>query len=558
MAYRLVPPPEAFPDGIDYEREVIEKDQPDFLAAMTVSKAKTRKEDQDALLLNYKLLIVQNATNGLYTENSRRAYLEGISGKEFQLSNGKTVHYSVKTMERWIRDYRESGCNPDSLKTKTRKDKGESRKLTQEIIDKIKEYLGDAPTARATDIHEKLVEEHMIAKDDVCVETIRRLIRNSQLRIRIAETETGRIRHSFIFKEAGQLWEADTCYFLKIWAGRMNKWVYIQGIMDNHSRFIVAAKCWLADTAENFRKTLMDAILHHHIPTLLYLDNGAPYIDKLLLEICAKLGIAVVHTRSKDGAAKGAIERWWYTLECHTILDIAREKPDTLEAVQQLVDKWVVKYHLSVNKGIEAKPLDRLTASLKRHVVRKAQSKEWLTDIFLHEACPVVHRDTTIQVAKIHFRVPDELAHQKKLTVRYDPDHPRETIYAVFEDRKYYLKEDDREANAYERRNRGGRQAELKEREEARKKKAQEQEQKIIDEGLNTEIEKTMTLEAMELLKQAEQAVSGDDGTDYKTLEETRAEARYSRRMAGSVILQESQNPDRASTPGLTLDLANL
>ena len=561
MAYRLVPPQESSLDDMDNEPEIVNDcSPPEFCAVTSVESGDKKKELVDLLLWNFKVTIVQTAVNGLHGEKSCRAYLTGVASKKHTLSDGREVHFTLKTMERWVRDFKNSGKDTSSLLPKTRKDKGVGKKLSPKLIEEIKRLLEKTPTACATVIFRDLVDRHMMAEDTVCVETIRRLIRNNGLRSKITKGEV--IRHSFIFSEAGQLWEADTCYFLKIWAGKDKVWVYVQGIIDNHSRFIVAAKCYLEDTAENFRKTLMDALLHHHIPRMLLLDNGGPYIDKTLLEICGRLGIAIVHTKSGDGAAKGVVERWWRSLETWTIIDIARENPATVEEVQKLVDKWVTKYHTRVNTGVNGRPLDRLIASLRRHVVHKMPSKEWLYDMFLHEDTVTVYSDTVIRVGGKWYRLPDELAFEKKLLVRYDPDHIKETIYVLFEKKKYYLKEDDREANAHEPRNHGGRKAELREREEAKKKKkaeqAQEQEQKMGEDELKARMESTMTPEARELLKEAKQALLRDGETDPKTLEEARAEERYSRRMAGSSILQQSQDPEDAPTVKFTLNLMDL
>ena len=87
---------------------------------------------------------------------------------------------------------------------------------------------------------------------------------------------------------------------------------YIQGIMDDHSRYIVSARCYLEDTASNFRKTLFYAIEHHHIPHMIIVDNGGPYVDKDLIDLCKRLGIALVHTRANDGAGKGALLYEYY------------------------------------------------------------------------------------------------------------------------------------------------------------------------------------------------------------------------------------------------------
>lgn len=518
------------------ETQDIQPDQEAVSKVKAVLEGRVQADlDKNPYLLQLKLTIVTAAILKLHSEKSTRAYLAKMAATEHVLQNGEIVRFDLKTMERWVRLYKSSGQNPLVLTTKTRADRDGFRKLTPIAMEQIKTYLEKTPTAPATVILNKLVEEHYVEPNEICAETIRRFIRKHDLRIPAKKGE--KIRKSFLMEHIGEMWQADTCYYFKIPIPNSSEdkrqWVYIQGIMDDHSRYIVSAKCYLHDTAANFRETFMDAILHHHIPSMLLVDNGGPYVDSTLVQICGRLGIALIHTRSGDGAGKGAVERFWKHLEMSTILELALTEPQTVDEVQSIVDRWIESYHNRVNTGVNGKPIERYLQSAQRHLVRKAESKEWLIEQFCKEVIRRVNNDSTIQEQTIKFLVPDELAHERKLVVRYNPSNITGTIHAVFKNKNYPLTVDDPYANAKVKRNVGGRKTQLKEMAEAKAAKKRDEEQ------------------AQEQQSETLPLVLGDG----QTLADARAEERYSRRMHGSIFLQPPQQQNEVPKP---LDAAEM
>ena len=483
----------------------------------------------DPVLFNFKLSVVTGVIFKLHDKNSAHAHLMTMAEKTHTLPDGRKVHYSLKTYERWVRDYRESNEDPASLDVHVRRDKGYSRKLTAVVMERISELVRLAPSTRASGafaIRRRLIKENLLPNEEaVSLETIRRFIRSNALR-RQVETEE-RIRHEFIMPNVGDMWQADTCYYFKIYVEKLKKWVYIQGIMDDHSRFIVAARCYDEDSAENFRKTLLYAISHHHIPRMLVVDNGGPYVDFNLRDVCKRLGIALVHTRACDGASKGAVERWWKTTQSATMLDLVLDNPKTVDDVQKIVDDWVADYHKKVNSGVAGSPLDRYLASIARHPVRKPESYEWLKEQFYCVRERYV-KCSRISVDNIKFRVPDELAREKKLKVRFDSEDIRGTIYTVVNNKRYALEENDLVANSKEKRNTGGRMAQLKE-----KAAAKEAERKAKTES------------ASELFFTE----------DAKSVEKRRAETRYAQRTAGTPLQSSSEaansDSEKAESSGI-------
>ena len=436
----------------------------------------TEEREQKAIdLVQFKISLISPVIYHTHTYRSDRAYLETVADRCLDLPDGRKRKFSVKTLERWVRNYRVDGAK--GLKVKTRSDLGSSRTLTLVVMVRITVILKEVPQIKCTELLRRLEgKDGLLEKGTVSVDTIRRFIQIHDLRNPVICEE--RIRKSFVVDNAGDLWEADTCYLFKIPDERDNlKWVYIQGIMDDHSRKIVSAVCYMHDNAENFQKTLFHAISSHSLPICLYVDNGSPYICGQLKEICNRLGITLIHTRSEDGASKGCIERFWLSTVMAVLPDLILDRVNTLEGVQKVVDEYVDRYNSSLNRGVNGIPNERYQASLLRKPARRPKSLEWLREQFVNRKWCHLYNDNVIHFNCSHYRIPDELVpkvrqiYKDSIPISYDPKDIDSTICLVLKEQKHHLTLDDPVENNNKRRNTGGRRTQLAERAEEKSKK---------------------------------------------------------------------------------------
>lgn len=433
------------------------------------------RERREAELVQFRISLISPAIYHTHTYPSDRAYFLAVSEKTYTLPDGRVRTFSVKTLERWLRKYKAYGA--EGLQVKPRSDLGSSRTLTLDVMVRIAEIVKEVPQIKCTVLLRRLEDkEKLLEKGSVSADTIRRFIKMHDLRDPVVCEE--RIRKSFVVDNAGDLFEADTCYLFKIPNAKGElKWVYIQGIMDDHSRRIVSAICYMKDTAENFQKTLFHAISGSTIPTALYADNGSPYICTQLKQICNRLGITLIHTRASDGASKGCIERYWLTAVMNMIPDLVLDKVTTLEGVQKVVDEHVEKYNNSLNRGVNGIPNERFQASLMRKPVRRPQSLEWLRAQFVNSKWCHLYNDNVIHFNCKHYRIPDELVlkvrqiYGKKVPICYDPNDIDGTICVILGEYKHTLSIDNPKENSKQRRNTGGRKEQLAEKAAVREKK---------------------------------------------------------------------------------------
>ena len=456
------------------------------LANMTVEeladRAGNRKTaDSEAILAKkrmaaFKMSLISPVIFSTHNERSAAAYFDRIAASPLLFPDGKMRTVSRKTLERWVRDFRKAdkedeGYGTDALMRKTRSDAGEVRCLRLVVMMEIVRCLSVVPNMKCSAIHRRLINEGVLAEGEISTDTIRRFIRNYDLRITAVIEE--RIRRSFVVDDYNILWETDTCYLIKINADGVLRWVYIQGIIDNHTRRHISLKCYMEDTAENFLITLRDALYRAGIPVSLYADNGAPYISEHTRMACANLGINLIHARAGDGAAKAAIERSWYSLQMDVIPNLLLDNCSTLEEIQKEVDRYKEYANAAFNRGVNGIPNERYKESIARRPVRYAKSEDWLDKCFLFTRDCHVYNDNTIRIENVYYRIPDEAVPYirkgkgQTLTVTLDPQNIAQTITMTANGKEYRMPIDDRKQNARMKRNTGGRMAQLAEQKKA-------------------------------------------------------------------------------------------
>lgn len=446
---------------MDEERENI----PDTTGTTPDQPSEDEIAERDAMA-QFKLGLISSVVFHTHDKKSDREELMRIAGKAYMTPEGRTRQYSYQTLCRYAREYKAMGIA--GLWTKKRTDSGNSRVLREEVITRMMEIIKEIPSIRIAKLGRRLVKEGVLREGEVSDDTLRRYVNNHGLR-NPAVVEV-RIRRSFIVKEIGYLWVSDSLYLIKLKRNSKLHWVFVQAIIDDHSRMILSAKCYWNDNAINFQDTFRYAVGRFHIPVKLFVDNGSPFIDRQLISICNRLGVSLIHTRSNDGASKGVIERSWLSMLIDTIPDIILDKVDTIEGVQEVIDKYVEYYNTRVNTGVGGIPIERYRQSEKRIALRTVASSDELSRMFMNESPHLVYNDNTIRKWGKKWEISDDLVVQLRkdkaryVNVYYDPHNREETMYIRYKEKEYVLTLHDPEANDGKPRNTGGRKSELAER----------------------------------------------------------------------------------------------
>ena len=403
----------------------------------------TQSIKQDAKMAQFRFALIAPVIHGLFPDASATAYYKRITASPLTLPDGRTVSYSYKTLEKWKSQYTLGGL--DALMPNARSDKGCSRALSDEAIAEIYRIKQDFPRMNATQIYERLVRDSYI-NASVSVDSVQRFIRHNDLKS--ARDPNLRDRKAYEEDEFGKIWQADTCYLPYITENGKARRVYCIMIIDDHSRLLVGGELFYNDNAYNFQKVLKHAISTYGIPDKLYVDNGCSYSNEQLSMICVSLGILLLHTRIRDGASKGKVERHFRTLKERWLYTLDTDSITSLGQFNGMLRDYMRSYNTTFHRGINGIPLERYEAS-KDHP-RKPQSREWLDDCFYNRISRKVRKDATITIDKVCYDVPMQFI-SAKVDIRYLPDD-MDAAFILFEDQKFPIRRTNRNENCYTKR----------------------------------------------------------------------------------------------------------
>ena len=404
----------------------------------------TETMKHNAEVAQFRFALIAPVIQGLYPDASATAYYKRVTASPLTLPDGSTVTYSYKTLEKWKSQYSIGGL--DALMPGTRSDKGIPRALNEDAIAEIYRIKEEHPRMNATQIYTHLVRESFIPAT-VSVDSVQRFIRHNDLKS--ARDPNLRDRKAFEEDEFGKIWQADTCYLPHITEDGTSKRVYCIMIIDDHSSLLVGGELFYNDNACNFQKVLKDAIATYGIPDKLYVDNGCSYSNAQLSMICVSLGILLLHTRVRDGASKGKVERHFRTLKERWLYTLDMESIQSLAQFNGMLKDYMRDYNTTFHRGIDTIPLERYQAS-KDHP-RKPESRQWLDDCFYNRITRKVRKDSTISIDKVCYDVPMQFI-SAKVEVRYLPDDMT-SAYILFEGEKFPIRQTSRNDNCHTRRN---------------------------------------------------------------------------------------------------------
>ncbi|MGV8124190.1 MAG: DDE-type integrase/transposase/recombinase [Candidatus Xenobiia bacterium LiM19] len=113
-------------------------------------------------------------------------------------------------------------------------------------------------------------------------------------------------RKKFEKEHINELWIADFMYgpLFPDEKGKKRR-TYLVAIIDDHSRFIVGHHWSFHENTAALKMALKNAIMLGGRTDALYTDNGSPFITHHLNLICARLSIALIHSRPLDPPGRG-------------------------------------------------------------------------------------------------------------------------------------------------------------------------------------------------------------------------------------------------------------
>lgn len=310
--------------------------------------------------------------------------------------------YKPPTFKNWLKKYRQNGL--DGLFPKTRSDTGTSRVISSILSDYIGELLLELPFLSTTRLREKLVDAGHITSRRISEATLCRHIRQNQLRP--PDSPPAKARKHYEKPFANDLWIMDFMHGprLKTSKNRAQK-TYLAAAIDDHSRFLTLGCFYTHENAQVVVTALKLAFQRHHLPRILYCDNGSAFSSQLLTLGCARLGVALVHSKPYDPSSRGKIERFFRTVRSSFLAEL-NDEALTVDKLNDRFHLWVDKlYHRRCHSSTGEPPIERFLRSLGSITARIATQLE-LDRVFYRTLFRTVRNDATVTIKRCLWEVP--------------------------------------------------------------------------------------------------------------------------------------------------------
>lgn len=391
----------------------------------------------------FKLGLIAPVVNGTYPDASQAAYFRRVAAEPVERPDGSLARVKASTLGSWLRRYREGGFS--ALMPGSRSDLGTSRRIDADLGADIQRLRGEHPKMGAATLYDLLVEEGYVAAGEMSVSTLQRWFKNNPAPAGEGSAPGGgKDRRAFESARVNGIWQADTLY--GPYVGTPPQRAYLQAVIDDKSRKVVAARFVARDNAATFQRTLRDAVASHGVPEKLLVDNGGPYSNGQLSLICGGLGIVLCHAAPRDGAAKGKIERLNRTVRMRFLSNLPERACAGLPELNAELAKWVAKYNSTQHSSTKKAPVDAFAEEADR--IRFAEGGEAaLDDAFRNRVTRKVSNDATVRVDHVLYDAPMGMMGEK-LELRFTPGRT-DDVWAVMPDgSRRRLAPTDKAANA--------------------------------------------------------------------------------------------------------------
>ena len=398
------------------------------------------KERRRVELAEYKFGLIAPAVNGTYPDASMAEYFRRVSAETVAMPDGTVARLKASTLASWRRTYLRHGF--EGLMPKVRSDLGASRRIDADLGADVQAMRAEHPGISAKMVHERLVEEGYVAAGELSVATVQRWFKNNPMPE--GDGAPAKDRRAFEAARVNGIWQADTLHGPHV--GKPPRRAYLQAIIDDRSRKVVAARFVAHDDAASFLGTLRAAVASHGIPERLLVDNGGPYKNGQLSLICGGLGIVLVHAAVRDGAAKGKVERLNRTIRMRFLSVLPDEARASLDALNAALARWVAAYNATVHSSTKAAPNEAFAAEADR--LRFLDGGEAaLDEAFRNRVTRKVANDATVRVDHVLYDVPMGLVGER-VELRWTPGREGDVWLAMPDGSRRRLAPTDKAANA--------------------------------------------------------------------------------------------------------------
>ena len=371
--------------------------------------------DQKQAIALFRYSIIAPLETGAYDpEKSKNDFFRDAASKTYIDPEGKPRKISFHTIKKWHRYYKSDGF--EGLMPKSRSDEGESRALDQDHKEQIRYLLDKYPRITAAETYRQLLSNGSIDIGEVSLSTIERFVRLVRKEDPLPQ---GKEMHRYERAHINEVWYGDTCFGPYLSTPEGKKRVYFMALIDDASRFIVAADVFFNDNYENLMALIRSAVLKHGIPHLFSFDNGSSYRNQQMELLAARIGSSVHYCEPFTPTSKSKIERWFLTMRMQYLSTLDMNLFNSLDVLRKDFDAYVLRYNQAVHSSLNGlSPQERFFSEPEK--IRRLSEFD-AAHSFMLETERRVSADGVISIDSKEYEVHYRYAKQR-IRLRYSPD----------------------------------------------------------------------------------------------------------------------------------------
>ena len=346
---------------------------------------------------------------------SLTAFFNNASVKGVIHPDGTVKHYAPGTIEKWYRNYKQSGF--DALIPTGRGDRGKPRKLDDDLQEQIRYLKTNYPRMSASAIYRQLRDNGSIKNGEVSESTVNRYINLIAVQMK---TTTNQDMRRYERAHINEVWCGDSSVgpYLKTSDGKKHK-VYIIALIDDASRFIVGIDVFFNDNFVNLMSVMKSAVAKYGRPGMFNFDNGSSFKNKQMELLAARIGSVVHYDQPYTPTQKAKIERWFRTMKDQWLSSLDIRDFHSLDELRGNLLAYVQNYNQTVHSSLKGlSPQDRFFSEPDR--IRRLSDEE-IENCFLLELERRVSSDSVIVIDQVEYEVDYRFAKQR-IKLRYSPD----------------------------------------------------------------------------------------------------------------------------------------
>lgn len=369
----------------------------------------------------FKFRIISPILND--ARQKQKEYFRKAAEKIYQVPGLGEKKFKWTTFKKWLRIYRRDGF--EGLKPKERVDAGISRKISDDCKQKIEETLTGFQFPTVSFLY-RYLNENKIIDCSFSHQTLRKFLRDNEILL-IPKDITP--RKKFEKEHINELWTADFMHAPYIVEGKRKRKTYLCAIIDDCSRLIVGASFSFSESSISLCETLKDAILTYGLVKGFYCDNGKVFSSSFLQLLCARLGIALIHSKPYDSPSRGKIERFFRTVRDCFLPHFYIKSISSLESLNSEFKSWLLnEYNGKIHSGINMTPHDKYHTDME-HTKINYIPQDKLDFFFYCSLERTVRKDSTVMIKGIYYEVPAKYI-GKKIEIKFSIRDP-EAFYIV-------------------------------------------------------------------------------------------------------------------------------